>query len=141
MERLVTAPMYPLSMNGPERSSGTRFDWWRYGYPLPLLVGIILIAMLSVMRLAPWWSPTDAMKVRETLTMWAPAVPFVLAFAIGRAWSVSPFVAMKVRATEEMVITRMKAAGIGTGVSWLLRLVFLTVAFPLWSDTHVLPHL
>jgi len=73
--------------------------------------------------------------------MWAPAVPFVLAFAIGRAWSVSPFVAMKVHATEEMVITRMKAAGIGAVVSWLLTLVFLAVAFPMWRDTNVLPKL
>jgi hypothetical protein len=128
-------------MNRPERSSSIRFNWWRNGYPLPLLVGIFLIAMLLVMWLAPWWSPTDAWKVRETLTMWAPAVPFVLAFAIGRAWSVAPFVAMKVRATEEMVSTRMKAAGIGTVVSWVLTLVFLAVAFPMWRDTNVLPKL
>ena len=61
-------------MKKPEGELGTRSEWWRSGYLLPLLVAIVLTVMLLVMRLAPWWSrPTDAWRVRDALTIWAPA--------------------------------------------------------------------
>jgi len=51
-------------MKKPEGELGTRSEWWRSGYLLPLLVAIVLTVMLLVMRLAPWWSrPTDAWRV------------------------------------------------------------------------------
>ena len=124
-------------------------EWRRSGYPLPVLVGVLLIATLLMMRGTAGLPPGEIKDVREGLVVWSLVMPIILAFLLGKLlckpdfWTsdlvVPPFIAAKPLATEEIVAAKMKAAARSTVLSWLLVLAFLAASFPLWANTDVLP--
>lgn len=124
-------------------------EWRRSGYPLPVLVGVLLIATLLLMRGTAGLPPGEIEDVREGLVVWSLVMPIILAFLLGKLlckpdfWTsdlaVPSFIAVKPLASEEMVAAKMKVAARSTVLSWLLVLAFLAASFPLWANTDVLP--
>jgi len=116
------------------------FEWRRSGFLLPLLVGATLIFVIGPLS---WYMRNDGGNTMRillaTLTM-----PMTLALPVGKAlskpdlWSndmsIPSFVAVRPMSNEDLVITKMKVAGLSAGTSWLLVGVFVSVWFGLWAS-------
>lgn len=116
------------------------YEWRRSGQMLPLCVAAILLLFCGPLS---WLTRADPDSVALTVG-WVLALPVVLSAVIGKGFasadgwstemSLPPFLAVRPFASGDMVVTKMKVAGISVIITWALVIAFLGCYLPLWAD-------
>jgi hypothetical protein len=116
------------------------FEWRRSGFLLPLLVGATLIVVIGPLS---WYMRNDGGNTMRTLLA-TLSLPMTLALPVGKALSkpdwrsndmfVPSFVAVRPMSNEDLVIIKMKVAGLSAATSWLLVGVFISIGLGLWAN-------
>jgi len=116
------------------------FEWRRYGFLLPVLVGVLCLVVIAPLS----WSLRNEPAATLRILITALAMPVILALPVGKGFSkpdfwskdlsLPAFVAVRPLATEEMVVIKMEAAALSAGISWMLVLAFVSLWLPLWAN-------
>lgn len=125
--------------DSPDRSQFW-FEWRRHGLLLPASTACVL---LVIMAPAPFLEPLGADTTTSTL-LWILLLPLLLAFALGQGfgkadlWSKEPgpslFLATRPLSADGLVGAKIKAAGLGALISWVLVGIFAPWWVCLWGD-------
>jgi pimeloyl-ACP methyl ester carboxylesterase len=116
------------------------FEWRRAGLLLPICTLFVLVVIFGPIT---WFYRRDPAFTAETLLK-ILAVPFVLAFAVGKAfikpefWSMTlsmpSFLAVRPLSSGEIVVSKMKVAALSVAMSWVLVFSFIALWLPFWAD-------
>ena len=147
LERISDALPRRVGDFGSPAAAQFWFEWRRAGLLLPACAAFALIAIIGPYS---WAFRTDPRSTMDTLLR-TLAIPFVLAFAIGKGfikpefWSANislpSFLAIRPLPSGEFVITKMKVAALSVAMAWILVLAFIALWLPFWADTTQLKQL
>jgi hypothetical protein len=115
-------------------------EWRRNGYLLPLSVGVVVCAVIAPLS---WLTRSDP-GITLLILLLTLAMPMVLAIPIGKGFSkpdfwssemaLPSFTAVRPLASGEIVVVKLKVAGLSAMISWALVLVFLAIWISNWAD-------